>query len=148
MMYTFSGFISGSQLLLIALIPFVVKDFDKRTWVVSYTFIASYIMLTTVYVVTICYLCVTLKKMSTFGDFSKEQRDILLQFLVFLLAFIAKLSLQALFFLGDHENWTALAYSYMQCISHLFVDIMPVTYMLYSHRRTYRQPKQLELSLE
>ena len=71
-MYAFSGFISGSQLVLIALIPFVVKDFDKRTWVVSYPFIASYITLTTVYAVTIGYLYSTLKKMSSFGDFSKE----------------------------------------------------------------------------
>ena len=76
--------------------------------------------------------------MSNFGDFSEQHRDILIQFLVFLLAFVCKLGLQASFLIGASLDWSDYTYYIMQISSYILVDCMPITYMLYSHHKTYR----------
>ena len=124
---------SGSELTMIALIPFIVPDFDNESKAVSYVFIGSYVILTVSYCVIIVALIRTLRRMSDFGDFTEQHRDILSQFLVFLFAFISKLTLQFIFIIGSFHDWSDYSYYMMQILSHIFVDIIPVTYMLFSH---------------
>ena len=128
---------SVAQEIAIFIIPYVV-NFDFASKAVSYVYMISYAILTISYTLIIIYLCMTLRRMSNFGDFSEQHRDILLQFLIFLFAFFAKLSLQAAFLIGAKHDWEDYAYYMMQICSHILVDVMPVTYMLYCHHKTYK----------
>ena len=137
--YIYAAIMSSAQIFWVISIPYIYhKNFDRRSKAVSYAFIIDYLILTISYCGIIIYLCKTLQRMSNFGDFSEQHRDILIQFLVFLMAFISKLILQALFLIGAHFDWDSYTYYMMQIVSFIFVDIMPVTYMLYSHHKTYK----------
>ena len=75
--------------------------------------------------------------MKDFGDYSSQHRDIMAQFIFFLFGMLAKLVLQFIFLIGASQDWSLFAYALLEVASHVLVDITPVTYMLYSHHRTY-----------
>ena len=112
--------------------------------VVTYLFDASYGILFVVFTAIIINMIVTLDLMRKF--FVNEYRHTILQFLLFWVAIVVKLVLQALFTLGSAREWTDFSFAIMWVISHLFVDILPYTYMLYSHHRTFsRESKKVSL---
>ena len=91
--YVYATIMSSAQIIWVVSIPSIYNEFENRSKAVSYAFIIDYLILTVSYCSIIIYLCRTLQRMSNFGDFSEQHRDILIQFLVFLMAFVAKLCL-------------------------------------------------------
>ena len=68
-----------------------------------------------------------------------------MQFSSFLVAFFVKLVLSGLYFGSEDlfidDQRICLFYG-MDAVSHLLVDIFPVTVMLYVHHKNYRSQKQ------
>ena len=68
-----------------------------------------------------------------------------MQFSAFLVAFFVKLILSGLYFASQDlflsRDKICLYYG-MDAVSHLLVDIFPVTVMLYVHHKNYRSQKQ------
>ena len=73
------------------------------------------------------------------GNFKEENRNILTQFVCFLIAFLSKLILQGLIIYGSKNDWSDYAFNLMEVTIHILIDIIPVTYMLYCHHKTYRR---------
>ena len=73
------------------------------------------------------------------GNFKEENKNILTQFVCFLIAFLSKLILQGLFIYGDNNDWSDYAFNLMEVTFHILIDIIPITYMLYCHHKTYRR---------
>ena len=71
-----------------------------------------------------------------------------MQFFVFLLAFFAKLLIQLIYVLGSGHDWSYFTYYFMESASHIVVSILPVTFMLYSHHKTYRMQPEDENDLD
>ena len=68
-----------------------------------------------------------------------------MQFSSFLVAFFVKIILSALYFDNQNlfiDNDRICLYYAMDAVSHLLVDIFPVTVMLYVHHKNYRSQKQ------
>ena len=141
-MYIFASSMAVIWLALILAAPLYVQDKDNLTWVVSYQYYAGYSILTLVYTAIIIYLMRTLKEMKNF--FTQEYRHIVLQFFFFLFAFIAKIILQILFSIGSNRGWTDYANVMLQAISYCFVDIMPISFMLHSHYRTFSRDNRAQ----
>ena len=71
-----------------------------------------------------------------------------MQFSSFLIAFFVKLILSGFYFASQTlflDNDKICIYYAMAGLSHLFVDIMPVTVMLYVHHKNYRTQKEERL---
>ena len=54
-------------------------------------------------------------------------------------AFIIKILLQVLLALSKTKEWDFFLYDLMQAISYLLVDVLPVSFMLYSHHKTFKK---------
>ena len=68
-----------------------------------------------------------------------------MQFSSFLVAFFVKIILSGLYYGSDDlfiENDKVCLYYGMDAVSHLLVDIFPVTVMLFVHHKNYRSQKE------
>ena len=71
-MFIYASTFAAALLLTIVLIPVLTpNNQEARSGIVSYVFIGSYVSITISYSVIITLLILTLRKMSTFGDFSE-----------------------------------------------------------------------------
>ena len=140
-MYIFASVMTCIQLVMIALIPLISPKKDLKWTVASYIFLFSYLTLAITYFLAIRFLRNTLSRLKDFANFQNQFKDVMCQFLFFGFAMFTKISLNVAYLLiykfkpeVNNFVFTVLAIS-----SHFVVDILPVTYMLYSHWKARRQ---------
>ena len=105
--------------------------------------ITAYTMLTIAQCLILILLLTTLGKMQRLGQF--KIRNIILQFALFLVSFLSNLGLYVQYLITDAHNFKDQGGStYQPFIDALFVaaiytpiDIIPITFMLYSQHRTF-----------
>ena len=129
--------IAITWLALIILAPLYIEKQSKLPTVISGLYLGAYSILLCVYTTIICVLGQTLHRRRSF--FTEEYRYIILQFMFFEAAFIIKILLQVLLALSKTQEWDFFAYDLMQAISYLLVDVLPVSFMLYSHHKTFKK---------
>ena len=123
---------------------------DKKVQREATIFFAIYLVLIVVYSITMGLLYSSIKELNKLEKFSKTQREVLVQFTVFLLAFIVKLVVEAVIWCiqsymeGSSQNFDFI-FSVVDTLQHWFLEYLPVTCMLYYQRKAfiaYEQAKQ------
>ena len=152
----------------IFLIPALSNEKEHRIYCTIINLIVSYSLLTIIQTSILILLIWTLKRMNRLGTFSNTTKNILMQFGLFLFSYIVNLTLSAQFLItSNHDGQTGIYSSDPKMIAPLLIacvympiDILPITFMLCSHHRTFKaeeskpssfvhamQPSQMKESL-
>ena len=110
-----------------------------------------YSMLTVAQSYILIRLLMTLGKMKRFGQF--KIKNILMQFALFLLSFLGNLALYTQYLLtgGDHFSdnggidYQPFIDVLLVAIIYMPIDIIPITFMLFSHHRTLKSERKQRL---
>ena len=106
---------------------------------VSYGSTVYCTILSVSYLLIIILLRKTLKQMNAFGDFNHEQKKVIKQFALFVLAFFLKLVLQLIYSIGFHNaRWSVFTYDIIEVFGHILITFLPISYMIYCHHVTYK----------
>ena len=113
----------------------------------STVFILSYVILLISFTAIFIHLYAsTLKRTRDFDEMKEQNKDILLQYLVFTFGFILKIILSHLMIHYSEEvqdTQVVFIQFYLQALSHIFVDILPITVILWVQQKTYRKGKTM-----
>ena len=92
------------------------------------------------YTVTMILLHHTLKKIDWICEDKSTKRKVLVQYGVFMFAFLIKMCIELYPILTDEKNRADMNFTYeiFECASKFFLDWLPVCYMLYCHCKVYR----------
>lgn len=125
------------QLVTIGLIP-VFFEPEVRWIYASLVFVGSYIILAITYIVTYNFLKRTLVELQSLGDFESQRKSILTQFFIFCLAMVYKTCVTILLLLlAKFTDLNEFPFSVIQITTYVLVDILPISFILYSHYGTY-----------
>ena len=105
-----------------------------------------YTIVTILYVVVIIYLIRQLNKINE-SDLQREKKSIIKQFILFLIGYIAWTLYITIEYFNENDN-ALFVDGIIHAVAVALWDIVPITYMLLVHHRTFRSMiKQLSLSV-
>ena len=104
-----------------------------------------YTIVTILYIVVIIYLIKQLNKINE-SDLQREKKSIIRQFILFLVGYIAWTLYITIEYFNENEN-ALFVDGIIHAVAVALWDIVPITYMLFVHLRTFRSMiKQLSLA--